>query len=120
MGTDVNNDGDETDTAVDVVPIVWAQSFTGDASTAKAFNPDFVDLPRRARTFIDKTSWVGNTSARSEDAKVIENPTFTVGTAPADCIAVATPATGDEGNCPVWVLNADGEAVALLSDGLYQ
>ena len=99
VGVDINLDGDQTDTSLKVVPLLWDQFF-GTGDDKKTFE-NFVDLPKHAFDLVStEDGWkTGRTLARSEDGEVIRSPFTTTGDA-GDLLLCR----GDVGNCPVWVL----------------
>jgi len=117
LDVDVNKDGDKTDTAEEVVPITWDTYFIANDGNKKFFT-DFVNTPQHAFDLVGtKDGWkTGRTAPREgEDTDSIRSPFQT--TAQFDLCDGA--GTGVEANCPVWVINANGESVALLTDGSY-
>ena len=114
VGVDVDGDGNKTDTALAVVPVLWDQFFgTGDSK--KTFQ-DFVDLPKHAFDLIGtEDGWkTGRTLARAEDAQVIRAPFSTTGDT-GDLLLCR----GDLSKCPVWVFNEDESTIVLLPESRY-
>ena len=108
VAVDINGDGDEDDGPQNVVPIVWGQNFTGDdGTTIKTLEDDFVDVPKHAFERIGGGNWKTETGDRPEDSGDVVTPSMTA------C------KSGTVSECPVWVLNSAGDAVALLAGTSY-
>ena len=122
VDVDLNDDGDATDTAlVNVVPILWDQFFTS-AATTKAFT-EFVELPAHDFDLVGTVAgWkTGSTADRPETTAVdsIAAPT-SIETGDKSTTYTATDkCPTDAAKCPVWVMLAGGDAIALLPSGSY-
>ena len=98
-----------------MVPIVWKQSFTGDAGT-KTFEGDFLKAPKHAFEELDGDNFKPRSETRTEDdASVKGVPNI----ASCDGFVGTTVSTADTTNCPVWVINEFGDAIALLVGSAY-
>ena len=106
---DLNLDGDKTDLLVTLVPIIWNQAFTGDDDDETlTFRNDFIKLPSHGFEDRDGDSFKSTASVRTEDSFTLEGvPTI------SDCTDTSS------GDCPVWVFNEFGDAIALLESGAY-
>ena len=114
VGTDVNRDGDATDTGLTVVPIIWAQFFTGDDDTHEEFNPDFADLPRHAFDLVGTTDgWKSSTGPRTEDSSVLARPNITEDIAAVKASGTVT--VSSFASLPGEVVTADGTAFTAVS-----
>ena len=115
LRVDADLDGAAASTAVEVVPIVWKQHFTYRGET-KTFEGDFLKAPRHAFEEQDGDSFLARSEARPEDDAPVKGvPDI------ASCHGFVgeTAFTPDPADCPVWVLNEFGDAVALLPGTAY-
>jgi hypothetical protein len=106
---DVDLDG-LTTSVVKVVPIIWDQYF-GTGVDKKTFKGDYIKVP--AHGFETRTggSFKVSTADRPEDEATLAGV--------PDLAASCAKAGGSSGDCPVWVLNAFGDAVALVPGSSY-
>lgn len=105
---DVDLDG-LTTSVVKVVPITWDQYFgTGDKKT---FKGDYVKVPAHGFETRLGGSFKTSTADRTEGGPAL--------TGVPNLKASCAKAGGISGDCPVWVLNAFGDAVALIPGSSY-
>ena len=116
LDVDANGDSDKTDDEVQVVALIWNQYF-GTGDTQKLFLGDFVKEPKHAFEYRDGTSFSTNTGDRKRPDDPEENNAEILGVPSNDRIESCV--GGSSGDCPVWVINTGGEAVALLGGGSY-
>ena len=111
LSVDVDLDGLTTSTSVKVVPITWEQYFEI-GSQSKTFDGDFVKVPGHGFETRVGDSFRTATGDRTED-------TTTSITGVPDIATSCSVPGGSSGDCPVWVINEFGDAIALLPGSSY-